>query len=127
MGAGKSKGAVVAKATGVARATTMMRDNHYGWFEKIEVGVYGLSDAGRAACGCQGVSLLVSARPRIVCAVWLTGPPGCHGRRARFLESLEGAAVHCRRCDDWAREGHRALHSKGAWADGGGAPAGFVM
>ncbi len=49
--AGPTKGAVVAKATGVARATRMMADNHYGWFERIETGVYGLTDAGRAALG----------------------------------------------------------------------------
>ncbi len=46
---GASRGAAVAKATGVARATTMMRDNHYGWFEKVEKGVYALSPAGRKA------------------------------------------------------------------------------
>ena len=46
---GPSRGAVVARETGVARATTMMRDNHYGWFEKIGTGVYGLSAAGRVA------------------------------------------------------------------------------
>ncbi|TNE64065.1 MAG: hypothetical protein EP336_16105 [Rhodobacteraceae bacterium] len=37
---GPSKGAEVARATGVKNATRMMRDNHYGWFEKVEVGVY---------------------------------------------------------------------------------------
>ena len=45
--AGEAKGAEVAKSTGVARATTIMRDNHYGWFEKVEKGVYRLSEAGR--------------------------------------------------------------------------------
>ena len=45
--AGEARGAEVAKSTGVARATTIMRDNHYGWFEKVEKGVYRLSDAGR--------------------------------------------------------------------------------
>ena len=39
---GPTKGAEVAKATGVARATTLMRDNHYGWFERRGRGVYGL-------------------------------------------------------------------------------------
>ncbi|NVK45540.1 MAG: hypothetical protein HWE33_04475 [Rhodobacteraceae bacterium] len=39
---GPSKGAEVARATGVKNATRMMRDNHYGWFEKVEVGVYGV-------------------------------------------------------------------------------------
>ncbi|MEX3014335.1 DUF2161 family putative PD-(D/E)XK-type phosphodiesterase [Gymnodinialimonas hymeniacidonis] len=45
--AGEARGMEVAKSTGVARATTIMRDNHYGWFEKVETGVYRLSDAGR--------------------------------------------------------------------------------
>jgi hypothetical protein len=44
---GPEKGALVAKATGVAKATTIMRDNHYGWFERVETGVYGLTEAGR--------------------------------------------------------------------------------
>ncbi|OIP84297.1 MAG: hypothetical protein AUK37_05770 [Rhodobacterales bacterium CG2_30_65_12] len=44
---GPSKGAVVAKATDVGRATEMMRVNHYGWFEKVATGVYRISDAGR--------------------------------------------------------------------------------
>ncbi|AVW91912.1 DUF2161 domain-containing phosphodiesterase [Celeribacter baekdonensis] len=39
---GPSKGAEVAKATGVKHATRMMWDNHYGWFEKVGVGVYGV-------------------------------------------------------------------------------------
>lgn len=45
---GASRGKDVAKATGVAKATTLMRDNHYGWFEKVETGVYVLSPAGQA-------------------------------------------------------------------------------
>lgn len=49
LAAGPSKGAAVKAATGVARATTLMRDNHYGWFEKRGVGVYALTDAGRTA------------------------------------------------------------------------------
>ena len=39
---GASRGRDVAKATGVDRATTIMRDNHYGWFEKVETGIYRL-------------------------------------------------------------------------------------
>jgi len=46
---GPARGAVVAKETGVVRATVMMRDNHYGWFEKVSLGVYTLSEAGRVA------------------------------------------------------------------------------
>lgn len=51
---GASKGADVARETGVARATTMMRDNHYGWFEKVEKGVYGLTPSGAEAVGTTG-------------------------------------------------------------------------
>jgi hypothetical protein len=48
---GASRGAEVARETGVAEATRMMRDNHYGWFEKVEKGVYGLSAEGASAVG----------------------------------------------------------------------------
>ncbi|WP_176440340.1 DUF2161 domain-containing phosphodiesterase [Boseongicola aestuarii] len=48
---GASKGAEIAKDTGVKEATRMMRDNHYGWFEPIERGVYGLTEAGAEAVG----------------------------------------------------------------------------
>lgn len=44
---GAEKGAIVAKATGVANATTLMRDNHYGWFRRVEKGVYDLAPEGR--------------------------------------------------------------------------------
>lgn len=42
---GPSKGADVARATEVVQATRMMRDNHYGWFEPVERGVYQLREA----------------------------------------------------------------------------------
>ncbi len=44
---GATKGAAVAQATGVTGATRLMYDNHYGWFEKFDKGIYSLSDAGR--------------------------------------------------------------------------------
>ncbi|EEB84056.1 DUF2161 domain-containing phosphodiesterase [Roseobacter sp. GAI101] len=47
--AGASKGADVARETDVKRATVMMRHNHYGWFEKVEKGVYGLTQEGAQA------------------------------------------------------------------------------
>ena len=56
LAAGPSRGAAVKAATGVDRATTLMRDNHYGWFEKQGTGIYALSDTGRAAleeAGCR--------------------------------------------------------------------------
>jgi len=46
---GATKGAVVAQATGVPRATAILRDNHYGWFTRVSVGVYDLTEAGRSA------------------------------------------------------------------------------
>lgn len=45
---GPEKGAIVARATGVPAATRLMRDNHYGWFARVETGVYALTAAGRA-------------------------------------------------------------------------------
>ncbi|MGV6838986.1 MAG: DUF2161 domain-containing phosphodiesterase [Planktomarina sp.] len=39
---GPSKGADVAKGASVPRATQIMRDNHYGWFERVGHGVYAL-------------------------------------------------------------------------------------
>ncbi len=44
---GPCRGAEVARATGVARATRMMADDHYGWFERVERGIYGLTPKGR--------------------------------------------------------------------------------
>ncbi len=32
----------VKAATGVGRAANILRDNHYGWFQKVERGVYGV-------------------------------------------------------------------------------------
>jgi hypothetical protein len=45
---GPRKASDVAKAAGVARATTLMRDDHYGWFERAERGIYALTPKGRA-------------------------------------------------------------------------------
>lgn len=50
---GPCKGADVARATGVARATVMMRTDHYGWFERVEKGIYALTAKGRAALDSQ--------------------------------------------------------------------------
>lgn len=46
---GASRGAIVAKALGIANATRVMAANHYGWFERVQRGVYGLTAAGRDA------------------------------------------------------------------------------
>ncbi|MCT4558230.1 MAG: DUF2161 family putative PD-(D/E)XK-type phosphodiesterase [Pelagimonas sp.] len=47
VGAGASRGQDVARATGVKQATTLMRNNHYGWFQKVETGVYDITPTGR--------------------------------------------------------------------------------
>jgi hypothetical protein len=44
---GACRGATVKAATGVDHATRIMRDNHYGWFQKQAPGVYDLSETGR--------------------------------------------------------------------------------
>jgi hypothetical protein len=41
--------ATIAKATGVAKAATLLRADHYGWFERIARGVYALTPTGQAA------------------------------------------------------------------------------
>ena len=46
---GPTKGALVAKETGVEKATRLMADNHYGWFERVETGVYDVTEKGRVA------------------------------------------------------------------------------
>ena len=46
---GPSKAALVAKLSGVARARPIMADDHYGWFERVSTGVYGLTPKGVAA------------------------------------------------------------------------------
>jgi len=46
---GACKGSYVAKMAGFDKATTLMASNHYGWVEKIERGVYGLTPAGAKA------------------------------------------------------------------------------
>lgn len=47
-GRDQARGAEVARETGVIHATRLMRDNHYGWFDRQGTGLYALSEAGRA-------------------------------------------------------------------------------
>jgi len=44
---GPSKASVVADLAEVPVARRIMADNHYGWFARIERGIYGLTEAGR--------------------------------------------------------------------------------
>ena len=52
--AGAQPGRRVAAATGVARATRIMADNHHGWFVRVRTGVYDLTEAGRAEVAGSG-------------------------------------------------------------------------
>lgn len=46
---GPTKASQVKAATGVERAATLMRNDVYGWFERVERGIYALSPKGREA------------------------------------------------------------------------------
>jgi hypothetical protein len=46
---GPARGRDVAAAAGVAQATRLMADNHYGWFTRVATGIYTLTEQGRAA------------------------------------------------------------------------------
>ncbi|MBC7737927.1 MAG: hypothetical protein H7245_12100, partial [Candidatus Saccharibacteria bacterium] len=46
---GPSKPALIVRTTGVTRAPTILRDNHYGWFERVSRGIYALTPTGKTA------------------------------------------------------------------------------
>ena len=46
---GPKKAAHVASETEVDKARRIMSDNHYGWFDRVKVGVYDVSPKGKAA------------------------------------------------------------------------------
>jgi hypothetical protein len=46
---GPLKASQIAKLSGVARARPIMADDHYGWFERVATGIYGLTPKGAAA------------------------------------------------------------------------------
>jgi len=54
---GAARGAVVARETGVAAATRLMADNHYGWFRRVTRGVYELSEDGQSGLADWAYSL----------------------------------------------------------------------
>lgn len=43
---GATKAALVAKGSEVPHARRIMADNHYGWFQRVGMGVYGLTPVG---------------------------------------------------------------------------------
>jgi len=46
---GACKASYVAKMAGFDKARSAMANNHYGWFEKVDRGIYGLTPAGAQA------------------------------------------------------------------------------
>ncbi len=46
---GACKGSYVAKMAGFEKATSLMAANHYGWFERVDKGIYGLTREGAQA------------------------------------------------------------------------------
>ncbi|MCB1461723.1 MAG: hypothetical protein KDJ90_04670 [Nitratireductor sp.] len=46
---GPTKAALVAEQSGVQTARRLMADDHYGWFERVETGIYALTPKGVAA------------------------------------------------------------------------------
>ncbi len=53
----------MARATGVATATRMMADDHYGWFERVERGVYALTPKGAEERGQFDAGDLIAPAP----------------------------------------------------------------
>ena len=46
---GPTKAAIVAAETGVEIARRIMSDNHYGWFERVKLGIYAITPDGKNA------------------------------------------------------------------------------
>ena len=60
---GPTKAALVAKASGVERARALMADNHYGWFERVDTGIYALCAKGAEALDRLGDSDSAATAP----------------------------------------------------------------
>jgi hypothetical protein len=62
---GPTKAAEVARETRIVHARRLMSDNHYGWFERMGVGIYALSPKGVKAIAEYAVELqnLAGAKP----------------------------------------------------------------
>ncbi len=61
---GPTKASEIARQTRIAHARRLMADNHYGWFERVETGIYALSPKGLTAAADYAVEIekLVSSR-----------------------------------------------------------------
>ena len=59
---GADRPAAIRRACGVQRAATILRDDHYGWFERVSRGVYRITPAGEAALARYADALSALAR-----------------------------------------------------------------
>ncbi len=59
--AGPCKASILAAAAGVTRARAILAADHYGWFERVERGIYGLSPKGLAAVDAYSQEIVVLA------------------------------------------------------------------
>jgi len=53
---GATRGAEVARSTGVENATRIMSDDHYGWFERVSKGVYTITAVGLSGLKTYGIA-----------------------------------------------------------------------
>ncbi len=56
---GPTKAATLAKTTAVSRARRIMSDDHYGWFERVSLGVYSITPKGQEALETYGAEIEV--------------------------------------------------------------------
>jgi hypothetical protein len=61
---GTAKVAALRRATGVERAGAMLLADVYGWFARVERGVYGLSPKGQAALAAHAATIAILAADR---------------------------------------------------------------
>lgn len=54
---GPTKASDVARSTGVEKARRLMSDDHYGWFERVSLGVYTLTPKGEQALSDYGADI----------------------------------------------------------------------
>jgi hypothetical protein len=78
MAPGPASPRALAAATGIGRAGTILRDNHYGWFLRRERGVYALTEAGAAALAAAFAAHPPSPLPRAPLSL-TPGPAGGEG------------------------------------------------
>jgi hypothetical protein len=60
---GPTKAATVAKLARVETARRIMADNHYGWFEKVATGIYGLSSLGQEEARQNADAIIAPSAP----------------------------------------------------------------